>query len=153
MVPGHACFNPDFPAVLISQGYLCYLSLCAQLSQETIQCQCYIRPKWPMMVKLRQCRCQHAVTPCPPCPDRLPSLSHRIMKSETKLSWEASHLWIKKLFLEQAAGDDFDLKIKPPIPSDHPLMKANCQRFGSGRKITLCCIINESGWYHATSKE
>ena len=44
MVPGHACFNPDFPAVLISQGYLCYLSLCAQLSQETIQCQCYIRP-------------------------------------------------------------------------------------------------------------
>ena len=29
MVPGHACFNPDFPAVLISQGYLCYLSFCA----------------------------------------------------------------------------------------------------------------------------
>ena len=91
-------------------------------------------------------RALHALIVCHPCLTESWNL---------KQSWVQRHriCELRSYFLEQAARDDFDLKIKPPIPSHHPPMKANCQRFGSGRKITLCCIVTESGWYHATSKE
>ena len=121
------------------------------VSKEIILCQCYKTiatnaGQIEAVASMLLLRALHALIVCHPC----------LTKSwNLKQSWVQRHriCELRSYFWEQAARDDFDLKIKPPIPPHHPPMKANCQRFGSGRKITLCCIINESGWYHATSKE
>ena len=132
MVPGHACFNPDFPAWYLKVTFVIYLSVRTVITGNYSMSMLYKTivtndGQIEAVASMLLLRALHALIVCHPCLTESWNL---------KQSWVQRHriCELRSYFWEQTAGDDFDLKIKPPIPSHHPPMKANCQRFGSGRK-------------------